>query len=267
MLNIHNKDILFKKSIADIKAITLDLDDTLWPVAPTIAGAEQDLFDWLSTHVPKTADLTRQSDVKKTIRQEVTAKHHARAHDLGFLRREMIRESLRLAGDDPFLADTAYAVFDTARQRVTLFHGVEQALARLALKYRLVAISNGTANVFVTPASPYFDAAFSAHEVGVAGHPHQLDAGAPRQGVFAIAPDNLDRALARGLVREAVAGAVEPDHGVDAVGRLGEVEDHLAAVLALETRAGFGGGGLCLCEGGGAGRAQGQKRDERAMDG
>ena len=31
----------------DIEAITLDLDDTLWPVAPTIAGAEQDLFDWL----------------------------------------------------------------------------------------------------------------------------------------------------------------------------------------------------------------------------
>ena len=165
---MHNKDNLFNTSIADIKAITLDLDDTLWPVAPTIAGAEQDLFDWLSTHAPKTADLTRQSDVKKAIRQEVTTKHHARSHDLGFLRREMIRESLRLAGDDPSLADDAYAVFDVARQRVTLFHGVEQALARLALKYRLVAISNGTANVFVTPAGPYFDAAFSAHEVGVA---------------------------------------------------------------------------------------------------
>lgn len=165
---MHNKDILFNTSIADIKAITLDLDDTLWPVAPTIAGAEQDLFEWLSAHAPKTADLTRQSGVKQSIRQEVTAKHHARAHDLGFLRREMIRESLRLAGDDQSLADDAYAVFDVARQRVTLFHGVEQALARLALKYRLVAISNGTANVFVTPAGPYFDAAFSAHEVGVA---------------------------------------------------------------------------------------------------
>jgi HAD superfamily hydrolase (TIGR01549 family) len=165
---MHNKDILFNTSIADIKAITLDLDDTLWPVAPTIAGAEQDLFDWLSAHAPKTADLTRQSGVKQSIRQEVTAKHHARAHDLGFLRREMIRESLHLAGDDPFLADAAYSVFDAARQRVTLFQDVEQALARLALKYRLVAISNGTANVFVTPAGPYFDAAFSAHEVGVA---------------------------------------------------------------------------------------------------
>ena len=156
------------KSTTGIEAITLDLDDTLWPVAPTIAGAEQDLFDWLCAHAPKTADLTRQSGVKSAIRQEVIAKHPTRSHDLGFLRREIIRESLRLAGDDPLFADLAYRVFDAARQRVTLFQGVEDALARLALKYRLVAISNGTADVFVTPAGPYFDAAFSAHEVGIA---------------------------------------------------------------------------------------------------
>jgi putative hydrolase of the HAD superfamily len=112
--------------------------------------------------------LTRQSEVKSAIRQEVIAKHPTRSHDLGFLRREMIRESLRLAGDDPLFADLAYRVFDAARQRVTLFQGVQDALARLALKYRLVAISNGTADVFVTPAGPYFDAAFSAHEVGIA---------------------------------------------------------------------------------------------------
>ena len=45
---------------------------------------------------------------------------------------------------------------------------MEEALARLSAKYRLVAISNGTADVFVTPAAPYFHAAFKAHEAGVA---------------------------------------------------------------------------------------------------
>lgn len=151
-----------------IQAITLDLDDTLWPVAPTIAGAEQALFDWLGAHAPKTADLTRHHEVKKTIRQQVLAKHQDRLHDLGFLRREMIRESLSQAGEDTLLADNAYAVFNEARQRVTLFHGVLEALSRLSGKYRLVAISNGTADVFVTPAGPYFDAAFKAHEIGIA---------------------------------------------------------------------------------------------------
>ena len=153
---------------SQIQAITLDLDDTLWPVAPTIAGAEQDLLEWLCEHAPKTANLTRQSQVKQEIRYQVIAKHQTRLHDLGFLRREMIRECLLKADDDPKLADVAYSVFDAARQRVKLFHGVEDALARLAAKYRLVAISNGTADVFVTPAGPYFHAAFKAHEVGTA---------------------------------------------------------------------------------------------------
>jgi HAD superfamily hydrolase (TIGR01549 family) len=158
-------------TLSHIRAITLDLDDTLWPVAPTIAGAERDLLEWLLVHTPKTAELTQQADVKQSIRQSVVAKHTDKSYDLGFLRCEVIRETMRQAGDDPLLADQAYAVFDAARQRVTLYEGVEEALARLSAKFRLVAISNGTADVFVTPAAPYFHAAFKAHEVGVA-KPH-----------------------------------------------------------------------------------------------
>lgn len=154
--------------LSHIQAITLDLDDTLWPVAPTIAGAEQDLLQWLRAHTPKTAELTLQGEVKQAIRQAVVAQHSTKAHDLGFLRCEVIRETMRQAGDDPQRADEAYAVFNAARQHVTLYDGVEEALTRLSAKYRLVAISNGTADVFITPAAPYFHAAFKAHEVGVA---------------------------------------------------------------------------------------------------
>ena len=153
---------------SQIQAITLDLDDTLWPVAPTIKGAEQDLLHWLHVNTPETAKLNQITEVKATIRQSVLAKNTLKAHDLGFLRREVIRETMRQAGDDPQLANEAYAVFDTARQRVTPYEGVKKALARLSTKFRLVAISNGTADVFVKPAAPYFHAAFKAHEVGVA---------------------------------------------------------------------------------------------------
>ena len=154
--------------LSHIQAITLDLDDTLWPVAPTIAGAEQDLLQWLRAHMPKTAELTQQAEVKQAIRQTVVAQHSTKEHDLGFLRCEVIRETMRQAGDDPQRADEAYAIFHAAGQRVTLYDGVEEALTRLSAKYRLVAISNGTADVFITPAAPYFHAAFKAHEVGVA---------------------------------------------------------------------------------------------------
>ena len=154
--------------LSHIQAITLDLDDTLWPVAPTITGADEDLQRWLLVNTPKTAQLTQRTEVKAAISQSVLAKHTLKAHDLGFLRREVIRETMRQAGDDPQLANEAYAVFDTARQRVNLYEGVKEALARLSTKFCLVAISNGTADVFVTPAAPYFHAACKAHEVGVA---------------------------------------------------------------------------------------------------
>ena len=86
--------------LSHIQAITLDLDDTLWPVAPTIAGAEQDLLQWLRAHTPKTAELTQQAEVKQAIRQTVVAQHSTKEHDLGFLRCEVIRETMRQAGDE-----------------------------------------------------------------------------------------------------------------------------------------------------------------------
>ena len=40
-----------------IRAITIDLDDTLWPIWPTITRAERVLLDWLTHHAPATATL------------------------------------------------------------------------------------------------------------------------------------------------------------------------------------------------------------------
>ena len=40
-----------------IRAISLDLDDTLWPMRPTLIAAEQQLGRWLTTHAPLTAAL------------------------------------------------------------------------------------------------------------------------------------------------------------------------------------------------------------------
>ena len=38
-----------------IRAITLDLDDTLWPIAPAIDRAEAALDAWLLAHAPRAA--------------------------------------------------------------------------------------------------------------------------------------------------------------------------------------------------------------------
>jgi len=155
-------------TLSKIQAITLDLDDTLWPVWPTIARAEVVLQDWLALHAPKTALLCGNAEVKKGIRAEVNQRHADKAHDLSFLRREAIRESLLRAGDAPHLADDAFEVFFAARQDVKLYDGVQEALERLAARYPLVGLSNGNADVFRTAAGPYFKAAVSARQFGVA---------------------------------------------------------------------------------------------------
>jgi putative hydrolase of the HAD superfamily len=155
-------------NLSKIKAITLDLDDTLWPVRPTIARAEDVLQAWLTEHAPKTAKLCLQPEVKRRIRSEVNQRYADKAHDLSFLRREAIRESLLRAGDAPHLADAAFEVFFAERQNVTLYEGVPSALARLAARYPLVSLSNGNADVFRTAAAPYFKASVSARLVGVA---------------------------------------------------------------------------------------------------
>ena len=155
-------------NLSNIQAITLDLDDTLWPVMPTIKRAEQVLQDWLSVHAPQTARLCAQLEVKHAIRAEINHRHADKAHDLSFLRREAIRESLLRAGDATHLADDAFNVFFAERQNVKLYDGVKQALERLAARYPLVGLSNGNADVFGTEAGPYFKASVSARVVGVA---------------------------------------------------------------------------------------------------
>ena len=46
-----------------IRTITLDLDDTLWPVSPVIMRAEQALYRWLQEHYPRITDRYTERDL------------------------------------------------------------------------------------------------------------------------------------------------------------------------------------------------------------
>lgn len=153
-------------------ALTLDLDDTLWPIWPTIERAERVLWEWLARHAPATA---AQHDARslRGVRQAVEAEHPARVHDLTWLRRESIRRVLAASGDDPALADPAFEVFFAARQQVTLFGDALPALERLAARWPLVAVSNGNADLARIGLARYFRGAFSAREF-TAGKPEPM---------------------------------------------------------------------------------------------
>ncbi|MFM8865531.1 MAG: HAD family hydrolase [Limnohabitans sp.] len=154
--------------LARIKAITLDLDDTLWPVWPTIRRAEAVLQDWLARHAPAAAVLSAQPDTRQAIRAEINARHADRAHDLSFLRREAIRALLQAAGEPAELAEAAFEVFFAERQRVQLFDDALPALAFWSARLPVVALSNGNADVHRVGIGAHFHASVSARETGVA---------------------------------------------------------------------------------------------------
>lgn len=151
-----------------LQALTLDLDDTLWPVWPTIRRAEAALQAWLLARAPATIAL-HDAAALGLIREAVQRDRPDWAHDLSALRRETIRRALLAAGDDPALAGPAFEVFFDERQRVELFDDVLPALARLAARWPIVALSNGNADVHRVPGlGRHFHAVLSARDLGVA---------------------------------------------------------------------------------------------------
>jgi FMN hydrolase / 5-amino-6-(5-phospho-D-ribitylamino)uracil phosphatase len=154
-----------------IAAITLDLDDTLWPIWPTIERAERVLHEWLVREAPKTASLLVTPGVLRELREATAKERSDLAHDLSAMRRESIRTALRRAGEDPALADPAFEVFFAERQRVTLYDDALPALKWLSERYPLVAVSNGNADVHLAGVGRWFRSAFSAYKFG-SGKPH-----------------------------------------------------------------------------------------------
>lgn len=154
-----------------IAAISLDLDDTLWPIWPTIERAERVLHEWLLREAPKTASLLLTPGVLRELREATEKERSDLAHDLSALRRESIRAALRRSGEDPALADPAFDAFFAERQRVTLYDDALPALKWLSERYPLVAISNGNADVHLTGVGRWFRTAFNAHAFG-SGKPH-----------------------------------------------------------------------------------------------
>ncbi len=154
--------------IPRIRAITLDLDDTLWPIWPTIERAEAVLLAWLAEHASATARLFENTEALRAIRNQMSTLRPDLRHDLSALRRESIRMALAQAGDDPALAEPAFEIFFAERQRVQLFDGAAEALARLAARYPVVAVSNGNADVHRVGIGAHFQGSVSATTLGVA---------------------------------------------------------------------------------------------------
>lgn len=146
--------------------ISLDLDDTLWPIAPVIAAADFRLLSWLRRHHPRAAH-GHDVDSMRALRAGIAERFPEQAHDMTFLRRRALAEQFTAAGY-PAPVDEAMEVFFTERNRVQLYDDVRPALERLRSKYRLFAVSNGNADLKRCGIDHLFDGHVTASAAGAA---------------------------------------------------------------------------------------------------
>jgi putative hydrolase of the HAD superfamily len=150
-----------------IKAVTLDLDDTLWDITPVIERADERVHGWLCAHYPRIAARFPVTAMRQ-LRCEVAERHPHMSHDLGFLRRETFLLAAIECGHGAKAADGAFEIYMEARHDVRLYDDVRPALERLGSHYLIGAVSNGNADLGRLGLGEFFDCAVSAAGVGAA---------------------------------------------------------------------------------------------------
>ncbi|NOT87539.1 MAG: HAD family hydrolase [Lysobacter sp.] len=165
----------------NIRAITLDLDDTVWPFAPIGARIERVLDDWLRIHSPRTAERFP-IPAMRALREQVFDAHPHLLHDMSALRRLTLERALIESGSDPALTDAAYDVFYAERNRVECYPDALDALARISAKLPVAALSNGNADLVAIGLDHHFAFQLGAREHGAAK---------PDPGIFLAACERL----------------------------------------------------------------------------
>lgn len=150
-----------------VRAITLDLDDTLWPFAPIGARIEQALDTFLREHSPGTAEMYPVEKMRE-LRERVFADNAHLLHDLSALRRLTIDQALRDSGGDAGLRDAAFDVFYAERNRVEYYPDSLAALERIAARVPVAGLTNGNADLERVGIGHLFAFNLAAREHGAA---------------------------------------------------------------------------------------------------
>ena len=156
-----------------IRALTLDLDDTLWEIHPVMRRAERALYDWTAEHYPRITSRFKPEDVR-VIREQVVAEFHDRTHDLSFIRRTVLDRLRSAVGYEAGFVDAAFDVFNAVRNDVELFPEVIPALTILDRHFALVAVTNGNSDLGRIGIARYFDDVITAARAGAAKPARQV---------------------------------------------------------------------------------------------
>ena len=152
-------------TLHQIRAITLDLDDTLWEINPVIYRAEEALWQWLGQQYPAVHERFTSTDLL-TMRSEIIEEYWDRNHDFRFLRKKVLERVAIESGYDAGMVEPAFQVFDDARNDVALFPDVLPHLEILYEQFTIVAVTNGNANLHTIGIGHLFHGIITAVNAG-----------------------------------------------------------------------------------------------------
>jgi putative hydrolase of the HAD superfamily len=147
------------------RALSLDLDDTLWPVWPAIERAEKALDAFLREHCPRTASRYPIHRMRQ-LREAIAEQHPQYVHDFSHQRLLSLRHALADSGDEAHHAEPAYEAFFASRNQVDFYPDALAALQRLSARLPLAALTNGNADLVRIGIREHFRVFVSAREHG-----------------------------------------------------------------------------------------------------
>lgn len=171
-----------------IRALTLDLDDTLWPVLPALEQADRDLDAYLRLHHPTVAQRWPIAAMR-ALRAQVAAERLDLAHDFTTQRHLTMHRAFAACGIGEAPVDALWEVYFAARNRVQLYPDALPALARIAARRPVASLTNGNADLERIGIHAHFAHRICARDSGAAKPDARIFlAAAARLG---MAPDEI----------------------------------------------------------------------------
>jgi HAD superfamily hydrolase (TIGR01549 family) len=152
------------KNLFEVKALSFDLDDTLYPNNDVIAAAEramQQRLQQLKPDLPHNDPQYWWQQRKLLAAQDAEIRHDVSRWRLLAVEQGLVAQGLSSceAGE---VAELALSAFLQERTNISVSPAVKQLLAQLASRFPLVAITNGNADIQRMGIAPYFQFALRA---------------------------------------------------------------------------------------------------------
>lgn len=130
--------------------------------------AEVALQDFLGSRAPGAANYFSHAAQVHQLRKQLVRERPELMVDMGAFRRALISAILEICQEDPALVHPAFEVFYHHRNQVDHYPDTLDALRRLSAKYRLMALTNGNADIHRVGIGHFFEGSVAAGDLGVA---------------------------------------------------------------------------------------------------